>query len=461
MTSSYDYDLFVIGAGSGGVRAARISAGYGARVAVAEDYRVGGTCVIRGCVPKKLMVYASHYGDEIEDAAAYGWSLPGKASFDWASLIAAKDKEIERLSGLYVKGLDGAGAALIRGRARLLDAHTIEVGGRRVTAGTILIATGGTPEVPAIPGAEHAITSNEVFDLPAQPKRVVVVGAGYIAVEFAGIFHGLGSETTILHRGPRLLRGFDDDIANRLQDEYRQKGIALHLNASPTAIDKGPDGLTLHLSDGGSIKADAVMFATGRRPHTRDLGLEAAGVETGPKGEIKVDLYSRTNVPNIYAVGDVTDRIALTPVAIKEGHAFADTVFGNRPALADHHDVATAVFSQPPIGTVGLTEAQAVERFGAVDIYEAGFRPMKHALTGRNTRTYMKLIVEPRSDRVVGAHLIGDDTPEMIQVLGIVVKLGATKAQFDRTVAVHPTAAEELVLMRSKARTVKAQAAAE
>ncbi|MCW0182150.1 MAG: glutathione-disulfide reductase [Zavarzinia sp.] len=456
----FDYDLFVIGAGSGGVRAARISAGHGARVAIAEEYRVGGTCVIRGCVPKKLLSYASHYGEDIEDAAAYGWSVTGPVTFDWGALIAAKDKEIDRLNGLYLKGLETAGVTLIEGRARLVDAHTVEVAGQTVTAAHILVATGATPEIPDIPGAEHAITSNEAFHLGELPKRVVVVGAGYIAVEFAGIFHGLGSHVTIVHRRGQLLRGFDDDIARHLGDEYARKGIDLHFNASPTAIDKTPLGLVLHLSDGTAIETDAVMFATGRRPNTRGLGLEAAGVELGPKGEVKVDLYSRSNVPNIYAVGDVTDRLALTPVAIKEGHAFADTVFGGRPGLADHNDVPTAVFSQPAIGTVGLTEAQAAARFGTVDIYEAGFRPMKHTLTGRATRTYMKLIVEPRSDRVVGAHLIGDDTPEIIQALGIAVKMGATKAQFDRTVAVHPTAAEELVLMRTRARVAKAEAAA-
>ncbi|PWR24738.1 glutathione-disulfide reductase [Zavarzinia aquatilis] len=456
----FDYDLFVIGAGSGGVRAARISAGHGARVAIAEEYRVGGTCVIRGCVPKKLLSYASHYGEDIADAAAYGWNVTGPVTFDWPTLIAAKDKEIDRLNGLYLKGLEGAGVTLLEGRARLVDAHTVEVAGQSVTAAHILIATGATPEVPDIPGADLAITSNEAFHLPALPKRVVVVGAGYIAVEFAGIFHGLGSHTTIVHRRGQLLRGFDDDIARHLGDEYARKGIALHFNASPTAIDKVAGGLVLHLSDGTSIEADAVMFATGRRPNTKGLGLENAGVVLGQKGEVKVDLYSRSNVPNIYAVGDVTDRMALTPVAIKEGHAFADTVFGGRPGLADHNDVPTAVFSQPAIGTVGLTEAQAAARFGTVDIYEAGFRPMKHTLTGRATRTYMKLIVEPRSDRVVGAHLIGDDTPEIIQALGIAVKMGATKAQFDRTVAVHPTAAEELVLMRTRARIAKADAVA-
>ncbi|MFA5120813.1 glutathione-disulfide reductase [Zavarzinia sp.] len=456
----YDYDLFVIGAGSGGVRAARISAGYGARVAVAEEYRVGGTCVIRGCVPKKLLVYASHYHDEIADAAAFGWTVEGTPRFSWPKLIAAKDREIDRLNGLYIKGLESAGVTLMEGRARFVDAHTLDVGGKLVTAATVLIATGATPEVPAIPGREHAITSNEAFHLADLPGRIAIVGAGYIAVEFAGIFAGMGAKTTLVHRRAQLLRGFDDDMARRLGEEYVQKGIDLHLSATPTAIDKTASGLVLHLSDGHSLEVDQVMFATGRRPNTKGLGLEAAGVDAGAKGEVLVDLYSRTNVPNIYAVGDVTDRLALTPVAIKEGHAFADTVFGGRPAVADHADVPTAVFSQPPIGTVGLTEAEAVERYGAVDIYEAGFRPMKHTLTGRQTRTYMKLIVEPRSDRVVGVHMIGDDAPEIVQALGIAIKAGATKAQFDRTVAVHPTAAEELVLMRTKARTAKAEAPA-
>ncbi|MDD3444928.1 MAG: glutathione-disulfide reductase, partial [Zavarzinia sp.] len=397
----YDYDLFVIGAGSGGVRAARISAGYGARVGIAEEYRVGGTCVIRGCVPKKLMVYAAHYGDEIEDAAGYGWTLPGPARFDWKTLIAAKDREIDRLNGLYLKGLEGAGVTLVEGRARFVDAHTLDIGGQIVTAQTILVATGGTPSVPGIPGAELAITSNEVFHLAEMPKRVAVIGAGFIAVEFAGIFSGLGAETTIVHRGGMLLRGFDVDLASRLAEEYREKGVHLRFNAQPTAIERTDDGLALSLSDGETLAVDAVMFATGRVPNTRGLGLEAAGVATGPRGEIKVDLYSRTNVPNIYAVGDVTNRLALTPVAIKEGHAFADTLYGGRPALADHTDVPEAVFSQPPIGTVGLTEVEAAARYGEVDVYESGFRPMKHTLTGRATRTYMKLVVEPRSDRVV------------------------------------------------------------
>lgn len=458
--TDYDYDLFVIGAGSGGVRAARISAGYGARVAIAEEYRVGGTCVIRGCVPKKLLVYASHYGDEIEDAAAYGWSVEGTARFDWKKLIEAKDREIDRLNGLYIKNLELAGVTIMEGRASFVDAHTVEIAGRRVTAGTVLIATGAAPEIPVIPGHEFAITSNEAFHLPDLPRRIVVVGGGYIAVEFAGIFNGLGAETTLVVRRGQLLRGFDDDVARRLGEEYATKGIHLRFGAAPTAIEQVEGGLILHLADGSTVETDAVMFATGRRPNTRGLGLEKAGITPGPGGEVPVDLYSRTVAANIYAVGDVTDRLALTPVAIKEGHAFADTTFGGHPAVADHSDVPTAVFSQPPIGTVGLTEAQAIARFGEVDIYEAGFRPMKHAVTGRATRAYMKLIVEPRSDRVVGIHMIGDDTPEIVQALGIAVKMGATKAQFDRTVAVHPTTAEELVLMRTKARTARQEAVA-
>lgn len=456
----YDYDLFVIGAGSGGVRAARIAAGYGARVAIAEAYRVGGTCVIRGCVPKKLMVYAAHFSQDFADAAGFGWQL-GAARFDWPALIAAKDREIDRLNGLYIKGLEGAGVRLYRARARFLDRHTLEVGGERVTAETILIATGATPVVPEIPGRDLAITSNEVFHLERLPRRVAVVGAGYIAVEFAGIFHGLGAETVLVHRGDALLRGFDDDLRRRLATEYRGKGIDLRLGSAPARLEKRGDHLVLGLTDGSEVEADQVLFATGRLPNVAGLGLEAIGLETGIKGAVPVDLYSRTAVPNVYAVGDVTDRLALTPVAIKEGHAFADTVYGGRPAAPDHLDVPTAVFSAPPLGTIGPSEAAAVDKYGAVDVYEADFRPMKNTLGGSAERGYMKLLVEPRSDRVVGIHLMGADSAELIQALGIAVKLGATKADFDRTVAVHPTAAEELVLMRTKSRTARTRAAAE
>ncbi len=458
--AAYDYDLFVIGAGSGGVRAARIAAGYGARVAIAEEYRVGGTCVIRGCVPKKLMVYAAHFAQDFADAAGFGWTL-GESRFDWPALIAAKDREIDRLNGLYIKGLDGAGVQLLEARARFVDRHTLDVGGRQVTAETILIATGATPAVPDIPGRELAITSNEVFHLDRLPGRVAVVGAGYIAVEFAGIFHGLGAETILVHRGDAVLRGFDDDLRSRLATEYRAKGIALRLGRQPVRLDRQGDHLALGLADGSVIEADQVLFATGRVPNVAGLGLETIGLAPGAKGAIAVDLYSRTAIPNIYAVGDVTDRLALTPVAIKEGHAFADTVFGGRPTAPDHLDVPTAVFSAPPLGTIGPSEAAAAAKYGAVDVYEADFRPMKNTLGGSAERGYMKLLVEPRSDRVVGIHMMGVEAPELIQALGIAVKLGATKADFDRTVAVHPTAAEELVLMRNKARTSRVEAAAE
>lgn len=446
---AYDYDLFVIGAGSGGVRAGRIAAGYGARVAVAEESRVGGTCVIRGCIPKKLLVYAAHFADDFEDAEGYGWTV-GPRSFDWAKLIANKDREIDRLNGLYIKGLEGAGATIIPHRAVLKDAHTLEVGGRTVTAGTILIATGGRPEKPDVPGIEHAITSDEAFHLAEQPKRVVVVGGGYIAVEFAGIFAGLGSQTTLVHRGEKVLRGFDEEIRDALVVAQAARGIDQRLGRTVSRIDKTVDGLAVALDDGSVIACDQILYATGRRAHTRGLGLEAAGVAVDPSGTIPVDLYSRTNVPNIYAVGDVTGRVNLTPVAIREGHAFADTVFGNRPTMVDHLDIATAVFSTPPIGTVGLSEEAARARHGAVDIYKATFNPLRNTLSGRQERTLMKLVVEPRSDRVLGAHMLGPDSAEIIQGVAIAIKMGATKAQLDATMAIHPTAAEEFVTLRTK-----------
>ena len=446
---AHDYDLFVIGAGSGGVRAGRISAGYGARVAVAEESRVGGTCVIRGCIPKKLLVYAAHFADDFEDAEGYGWTV-GPRSFDWAKLIANKDREIDRLNGLYIKGLEGAGATIIPHRAVLKDAHTLEVGGRTVTAGTILIATGGRPEKPDVPGIEHAITSDEAFHLAEQPKRVVVVGGGYIAVEFAGIFAGLGSQTTLVHRGDKVLRGFDEEIRDALIVAQAARGIDQRLGRTVSRIDKTADGLAVSLDDGSVIACDQILYATGRRAHTRGLGLEAAGVAVNPSGSIPVDLYSRTNVPNIYAVGDVTGRVALTPVAIREGLAFADTVFGKRPTMVDHLDIATAVFSTPPIGTVGLSEEEARARHGAVDIYKATFNPLRNTLSGRQERTLMKLVVEPRSDRVLGAHMLGPDSAEIIQGVAIAIKMGATKAQLDATMAIHPTAAEEFVTLRTK-----------
>ena len=447
--AKYDYDLFVIGAGSGGVRAARLSAGYGAKVAIAEDYRIGGTCVIRGCVPKKLLVYASHVREEMEDAAGFGWTIP-EARFDWPTLIAHKDREIARLEGIYRKLLAGARVELIEGRARLVGPHEVEVGGGRITADKMLIATGAHPI--RLPGydAHNSITSNEAFYLERLPERIAVVGGGYIAVEFAGIFNGLGSQVSLLYRGEQILRGFDDDLRHGLAVELKRKGIDLRLHAVVHGIEPAGKAWRLTLGDGSSLVVDRVMVATGRRPDTQDLGVAAAGVKCAHHGAVEVDAYSRTTQDNIYAIGDVTDRLNLTPVAIREAVAFADTVFGNHPWAMDHDTVASAVFSQPPIGAIGLTEAAARRRHGAIDIYKASFRPMKHTLSGREERTVMKLVVDRASQRVVGAHMLGPDAPEIIQAVAIAVKLGATKQQLDETVAIHPTAAEEFVTMRVK-----------
>ncbi len=444
----FDYDLFVIGAGSGGVRASRIAAGFGARVAVAEEFRVGGTCVIRGCVPKKLLVYASHFSDDFEMARGFGWSV-GDVSFDWKTLIARKDAEIDRLNGLYIKTLDGAGVEIINGRATVTGPNSVEVDGREITAKTILVAVGGWPQMPDVPGIEHAISSNEALHLDEQPKRIVIVGGGYIAVEFAGIFRGMGSEVIQLYRSEQILRGFDDDLRDRLATEMRGKGIDLRTNTNVTKIEKSSTGVVLMLTDGSTLEADAVMYATGRTPKTEGLGLDAAGVELAKGGAVKVDAYGKTNVGSIYAVGDVTDRVQLTPVAIKEGHAFALTVFGGAPTSPEHDAVPSAVFSQPPIGTVGLTEEEAKAQYGDVEVYTSDFRPMKHTLGGSDERAFTKLIVDKTTDKVVGAHMIGADAAEIIQGVGIAVKAGLTKAQFDTTVAVHPSSAEEFVLMRT------------
>lgn len=445
---SYDYDLFVIGAGSGGVRASRIAAGFGAKVAVAEEYRVGGTCVIRGCVPKKLLVYASHFSEDFEAAEGFGWSV-GETRFDWKKLIARKDAEIDRLNGLYIKTLEGAGVEIINGRATVVGPHEVKVGDRTITAKTILVAVGGWPQMPEVPGIEHAITSNEALHLEEQPKKVVVVGGGYIAVEFAGIFNGMGSEVIQLYRGEQILRGFDDDLRHRLADEMRKKGIDVRTSTNVIGIEKTDAGVRLTLTDGSVMDADTVMYATGRIPNTKGLGLEEQGVVLAQNGAVQVDAYGKTSVDSIYAVGDVTDRVQLTPVAIKEGHAFALTVFGDTPTSPEHDAVPSAVFSQPPIGTVGLSEAEARETFGKIDIYESEFRPMKHTLGGSNERAYTKLIVDKDTDKVVGAHMIGIDASEIIQGIGIAVRAGLTKAQFDATVAVHPSSAEEFVLMRT------------
>jgi glutathione reductase (NADPH) len=447
----YDYDLFVIGAGSGGVRASRMSASYGARVAVCEDFRIGGTCVIRGCVPKKLLMYASHFAEEFADARGFGWSV-GETAFSWPDLIAAKDREIDRLNGLYIQTLKNAGVEMIQGRGRLLGKNTVEVTGaegvRKITAKYILVATGAWPQMPEIPGIEHAITSNEAFYLPQLPKRIVVVGGGYIAVEFASIFNGMGSQITELYRGEQILRGFDQDMRQMLAQEMIKKGIDIRLNINVTAIAKNISGLMLSLDDGSKLECDAIMYATGRVPNTAGLGLEAAGVKLCEFGAVVVDEYSQSSTPNIYAVGDVTDRVALTPIAIKEGAAFADTVFGGKPSRVDYDDIPSAVFSQPAVAVVGLSEADARKRYGEVDIYKSSFRPMKFTLGGREERSLMKLVVDKASDKVVGAHMVGGDAAEIIQGIAIAIKCGATKAQFDTTVAIHPSSAEEFVLMR-------------
>jgi len=446
----YDYDLFVIGAGSGGVRAARIAAGHGARVGICEQSRVGGTCVIRGCIPKKLLVYAAHFARDFEDARAYGWEAGGR-EFDWPRLIANKDREIDRLNGVYLSLLSNAGVALIEERGVLEDAHTVRLGQKRVTADKVLVAVGGWPWLPDIPGIGHAVTSNEALELQARPDRILIVGGGYIAVEFAGIFHGLGAGTVQMIRAEHLLNGFDDDIRKTLGEQMEADGVEIVRRANPTGIEKTAAGYRVATDTGRTIEADLVLFATGRHPNTAGLGLEAAGIATDRKGAIPVDADSRSAVANIYAIGDVTDRLALTPVAIREGHAFADTVFGDKPWRADHAHVPTAVFSQPPIGATGLTEARARAQYGEIDIYRSRFRPLKHTLTGRDEVTLMKLVVDAKSDRVLGAHMIGADAPEIAQGLGIAVKMGATKAQFDATVGIHPTAAEEFVTMRSPA----------
>ena len=446
-----DVDLFVIGAGSGGVRAARIASSHGARVMIAEEHRVGGTCVIRGCVPKKLLVYASRFSDEFEDAAGFGWTLP-EPTFHWPTLIGNVQREVARLEAAYTATLQRFNVALVKSRALLEDAHTVRLAdGKRVRAETILIATGAWPYNGAkIAGLEHVISSNEAFHLTHLPKRILIQGGGYIAVEFACIFAGLGSEVTLVYRGENILRGFDDELREHLRGEMVQRGIKIITRQTVAAVEKVDHGYDVELSDNEQVMADLVMFATGRKPNVHGLGLEAVGVKLGETGGIAVDSYSKTSVTNIYAVGDVTNRVNLTPVAIREGHAFADTVYGGKPTPVDHAHVPTAVFSEPELGVVGLTEHQARKRLARVDIYKTSFRPMKATLSGRATRVFMKLVVDGVTDRVVGCHIAGPDAGELIQVLGIAVKMGATKADFDATMAVHPTAAEELVTMREK-----------
>ena len=450
--ADHNVDLFVIGAGSGGVRAARIASSYGARVMIAEEYRVGGTCVIRGCVPKKLLVYASRFSDEFEDAAGYGWSV-GKREFDWATLISNKDREIARLEAAYTTTLERYNVEIAKSRAVLEDAHTVRLAtGARIRAETILIATGARPHHGTpIAGENHVISSNEAFHLKELPKRILIQGGGYIAVEFAGIFNGLGCDVTLVYRGENILRGFDDDVREHLMRELGLRGIRILTRKIVKAVEKVDHGFDICLSDNEQIIVDLAMFATGRRPNTDKLGLEGVGVKISERNGIMVDAYSRTSVPNIYAVGDVTDRINLTPVAIREGHAFADTVFGSKPTAVDHTKVPTAVFSEPEVGVIGLTEKQAIEQLGKIDVYKTSFRPMKATLSGRDTRVFMKLVVDGNTDKILGCHIVGPDAAELIQVVGIAVTMGATKADFDATMAVHPTAAEELVTMREKA----------
>ena len=446
--ADYDYDLFVIGGGSGGVRAARMSAEYGAKVALCEERYLGSTCVNVGCVPKKLLVYGSHFSADCEEAKGYGWSVE-KPRFDWKQLLENKNREIGRLNGIYRSLLQNAGVDVLEARGTFVDDHTLEVGGKRFSAAHILIAVGGWPSVPDAPGHEHAITSNEAFFLEDLPPRVLIVGGGYIAVEFACIFHGFGSQVTQIYRGPLFLRGFDEDVRPFLAEEMRKKGIDLRFNLTGKRIEKTETGLRMELSDGSSVEADVVMCATGRKPNTGGLGLEKIGVKLNDNGGVVVDEAYRTSAPHIYALGDVIDRVALTPVALAEGMVVAGALFGGAKKEMDYEDIPTSVFSQPPIGTVGLTEEEARHRYGDVTIFKSSFTPMKHTLSGSSEKTLMKLIVDKKSDRVVGCHMVGPDAGEITQGLAIALKCGATKAQFDATVGIHPTAAEEWVTMRT------------
>jgi glutathione reductase (NADPH) len=449
---AFDFDLFVIGAGSGGVRAARIASGYGARVAIAEEYRFGGTCVIRGCVPKKLLVYASRFADDFNDARGFGWTVDDP-DFSWPSLIAAKDKEIARLEGLYRGTLARAGVAIFEDRAVLEGPNIVRLAksGQAITAAKILIATGGAPNIDkTLPGIEHTITSNEAFDLKELPKRIVVAGGGYIAVEFASIFNGLGSEVTLLYRAQKILRGFDEDLRDGLTSALKARGVRIVTNDTFAAIEKTRDGLKGVLKNGVKIEADQIMFAIGRSPNTAGLGLDVSGVRTGGNGAIEVNASSQSNVASIYAVGDVTDRVNLTPVAIREGHAFADSVFGGKIWNVDYQTIPTAVFSTPEIGTVGLGEAEARANGHSVDIYKTAFRPMKVILGGRDERTMMKLVVDAATNVVLGVHVLGPDAAEIVQMAAIALRLKATKADFDQTMALHPSASEELVTLRDK-----------
>ena len=444
-----DFDLFVIGAGSGGVRAARVSAAYGARVAIAEEHKVGGTCVIRGCVPKKLLVYGAHFAEDLDDAAMFGWDVPHKR-FDWPTLRDNVLGEVGRLEGAYTDTLTNHAVTIFHERAELTGANSVRLAsGKEVTADKILIATGASPVMPEMEGIEHAISSNEVFHLKELPKRIVIAGGGYIANEFAGIFHQFGTHVTLVNRSDVILRQYDQQIVDRLMQISIRKGIDFKFHATVEKVEKAEGG-TLHVSMTGcdDIEADQMLFATGRRPNTKGLGLEAAGVEVGDKGQIKVDADNRSNVPSVFAVGDVTDRIQLTPVAIREGQAFADTFFGNKPHQVDYNCIPSAVFSHPPLAGVGMTEGEARNRLGQVKTYTSDFRAMKNVLAGRDERSLYKLVVDGSTDRIVGVHMIGPDAPEILQAAAIAVRGKLKKADFDATVALHPTMAEELVLMR-------------
>lgn len=445
--TTYDYDLFVIGAGSGGVRAARMAAGQGVRVAIAEDRYFGGTCVNVGCVPKKLYVYASQFSESFTGSAGFGWKVD-QPTFDWPTLVANKDKEIQRLQGVYDRLLQESGVAIINGRARLEDAHTVVVGDSRYTAERILVATGGWPYIPEVVGKEHVITSNEVFNMATLPERMVIVGGGYIAVEFAGILHGLGVDVTVIERGPKVLNGFDEDVRDFLIQEMTNKGINFRFNSTVVRIEHRADCFIVHTADGNTLEVDRVMYATGRVPNTKGLGFESIGVELDDFGAIIINEDYQTNIPSIYALGDVTNRVNLTPVATAEGMALVNKLYANKPGKVDYENIPTAVFSQPNIATVGLSEKQAREQYADIDIYKTTFKPMKNTLSGIDERTLMKMIVVRSTDKVVGMHMVGPDAGEIIQGMAVAIRAGATKSVFDSTIGIHPTAAEEFVTMR-------------
>jgi glutathione reductase (NADPH) len=447
--SRYDFDLFTIGAGSGGVRASRVCATYGAKVAVAEERYFGGTCVNVGCIPKKLFSYAAHYREDFHDAAGFGWTVP-EPTFHWPTLVANKDKEIARLNGIYERILANAGVTVLKNRATIVDPHQVECGGKTYSAEHILVATGSWPTVPGIPGKELAITSNEAFFLPELPKSAIVVGGGYIAVEFASIFNGLGVKTTLVYRGKRLLRGFDAELGAKLAEEMTKKGVTIRFESDLASLAKSADGITATFKDASVMETGVVMYATGRKPNTRNLGLEAAGVNLATDGAIQVNRHLQSSVPSIHAIGDVTNRINLTPVATAEGMALAKTLFRNEPTEMDYDNIPTAIFSIPNLATVGLSEEAAKERGHGVDIYKTGFRALKHTLSGSEEKTFMKLVVDASTQKVLGAHMMGADAGEIIQGIAIAIKCGATKAQFDSTIGIHPTAAEEFVTLREK-----------